>query len=80
MSTAAPPLSPAAKRRLVAGLLPAIFLGAIDGQIVPVALLTIGRALGEAWLIAWVMAALSPEMSQTKEWSILRLSIGKSLR
>ena len=56
MSTAAPPLSPAAKRRLVAGLLPAIFLGAIDGQIVPVALLTIGRALGEAWLIAWVMA------------------------
>lgn len=51
----APP--PAAIRRLVAGLLPSIFLGAIDGQIVPVALLTIGRALGDVSLIAWVMAA-----------------------
>jgi MFS family permease len=48
--------SPRAIRRLVAGLLPAIFLGAIDGQIVPVALLTIGRALGDVSLIAWVMA------------------------
>lgn len=51
---AAPP--PAAVRRLVAGLLPSIFLGAIDGQIVPVALLTIGHALGDVSLIAWVMA------------------------
>ncbi len=51
-----PALPPAAVRRLVAGLLPSIFLGAIDGQIVPVALLTIGRSLGEVSLIAWVMA------------------------
>lgn len=55
-SPAADAPSPAAVRRLVVGLLPAIFLGAIDGQIVPVALLTIGRALGDATLIAWVMA------------------------
>jgi MFS family permease len=48
--------SPARIRRLVVGLLPAIFLGAIDGSIVPVALLTIGQALGDLSLIAWVMA------------------------
>ena len=56
MHAAPPALPPAAVRRVVAGLLPAIFLGAIDGQIVPVALLTIGRALGDVSLIAWVMA------------------------
>jgi MFS family permease len=48
--------SPARIRRTVLGLLPAIFLGAIDGSIVPVALLTLGRELGEVSLIAWVMA------------------------
>jgi MFS family permease len=52
---AASPLPPAQVRRLVLGLLPAIFLGAIDGSIVPVALLTIGRALEDVSLIAWVM-------------------------
>jgi MFS family permease len=55
-SAPGPAPSPKTIRRLVAGLLPAIFLGAIDGQIVPVALLTIGRALGDVSLIAWVMA------------------------
>ncbi len=49
-------LAPAQVRRVVAGLLPAIFLGAIDQSIVPVALLTIGRELGDLSLIAWVMA------------------------
>jgi MFS family permease len=49
--------SPATIRRLVLGLLPAIFVGAIDTSIVPVALLTIGRDLGDAALIPWVMAA-----------------------
>lgn len=49
--------SPAAIRRLVLGLLPAIFVGAIDTSIVPVALLTIGRDLGDAALIPWVMGA-----------------------
>jgi MFS family permease len=49
-------LAPAQVRRIVAGLLPAIFLGAIDQSIVPVALLTIGRELGDLSLIAWVMA------------------------
>jgi len=48
--------SPAHIRRVVLGLLPAIFLGAVDGSIVPVALLTIGRSLGDVSLIAWVMA------------------------
>jgi MFS family permease len=48
--------SPASIRRTVLGLLPAIFLGAIDGSIVPVALLTLGRELGDVSLIAWVMA------------------------
>lgn len=43
-------------RRVVLGLLPVIFLGAIDGSIVPVALLTLGNALGDVSLIAWVMA------------------------
>jgi MFS family permease len=45
-----------AVRRIVLGLLPAIFLGAIDQSIVPIALLTIGRELGDVSLIAWVMA------------------------
>jgi MFS family permease len=49
-------LPAATVRRIVVGLLPAIFLGAIDGTIVPVALLTIGRDLGDVTLIAWVMA------------------------
>lgn len=35
--------------------MPVIFLGAIDGSILPVALLTIARSLGDAALIAWVM-------------------------
>ena len=48
-------LSTAQIRRVVLALLPTIFLGAIDGSIVPVALLTIGRALGDVSLIAWVM-------------------------
>jgi MFS family permease len=48
--------SPARVRRIVLGLLPSIFLGAIDGSIVPVALLTLGRDLGDVSLIAWVMA------------------------
>lgn len=56
MSAAACAPSPKAVKRLVCALLPAIFLGAIDGQIVPVALLTIGRALDDVSLIAWVMA------------------------
>ena len=56
MRAAPPAPPPAATRRLAAGVLPAIFLGAIDGQIVPVALLTIGDALGDVSLIAWVMA------------------------
>lgn len=42
--------------RIVSGLMPAVFLSAIDGSIVPVALLTIGAALGDLSLIAWVMA------------------------
>ena len=49
-------LSPERIRRVVLGLLPTIFLGAVDGSIVPVALLTIGRSLGDVSLIAWVMA------------------------
>jgi MFS family permease len=52
----ASPLPVAQIRRLVLGLLPANFLGAIDGSILPVALLTIGRSLGDVSLIAWVMA------------------------
>jgi MFS family permease len=51
-----PGLPPAQVRRIVLGLLPSIFLGAIDGSILPIALLTIGRALGDVSLIAWVMA------------------------
>ena len=51
-----PAPAPAAVRRVVLGLMPALFLGAIDGSIVPVALLTIGRALGDVSLIPWVMA------------------------
>ena len=51
----AAPIDHAAARRVVAGLMPAIFLGAIDGSILPAALLTIGRSLGDASLIAWVM-------------------------
>jgi MFS family permease len=50
-----PDRSPAQVRRLILSLLPTTFLGAIDGSIVPVALLTIGRALGDVSLIAWVM-------------------------
>jgi MFS family permease len=42
--------------RIVSGLMPAVFLAAIDGSMVPVALLTIGAALGDPSLIAWVMA------------------------
>jgi len=49
-------LPAAAVRRIVLGLLPAIFLGAIDQSIVPIALLTIGRDLGDVSLIAWVMS------------------------
>lgn len=52
----APGLPPEQVRRVVLGLLPTIFLGAIDGSIVPIALLTIGRALDDVSLIAWVMA------------------------
>jgi MFS family permease len=54
----APPgaLPAAAVRRIVLGLLPAIFLGAIDQSVVPIALLTIGRELGDVSLIAWVMS------------------------
>jgi len=52
----APGLPPEQVRRIVLGLLPTIFLGAIDGSIVPIALLTIGRALDDVSLIAWVMA------------------------
>ena len=57
MSPTPPPgLPPEQVRRIVLGLLPTIFLGAIDGSIVPIALLTIGQALGDVSLIAWVMA------------------------
>jgi len=56
IAPAAGRLPPEQIRRVVAGLLPAIFLGAIDGSIVPVALLTIGSALDDLSLIAWVMA------------------------
>jgi MFS family permease len=57
LSASPPPsLPPAQVRRIVLGLLPSIFLGAIDGSILPIALLTIGRALGDVSLIAWVMA------------------------
>ncbi len=52
----APGPPPEQVRRIVLGLLPTIFLGAIDGSIVPIALLTIGRALEDVSLIAWVMA------------------------
>jgi MFS family permease len=51
----APQTGAAPAHRVVAGLMPAIFLGAIDGSMLPAALLTIGRALGDASLIAWVM-------------------------
>jgi len=49
------PLPAARVRRIVVGLLPAIFLGAIDQSIVPIALLTLGSDLGDVSLIAWVM-------------------------
>jgi MFS family permease len=53
---ASAPTAPEQVRRLVVGLLPTIFVGAIDGSILPVALLHIGQALGDVSLIAWVMA------------------------
>ncbi|HYF61013.1 MAG TPA: MFS transporter [Burkholderiaceae bacterium] len=56
MSDAPAPLAAAQVRRRVLALMPAIFLGAIDQSIVSVALLTIGHALGDLTLIAWVMS------------------------
>jgi MFS family permease len=50
------PEDAAGVRQRVLGLLPAIFLGAIDTSIVPVALLTIGDDLGDLALLPWVVA------------------------
>jgi EmrB/QacA subfamily drug resistance transporter len=49
-------MPPAQARRVVLGLLLAIFLGAIDQTIVSVALLSIGRELHNFALIPWVVA------------------------
>ncbi len=52
----APPLPHARVLRIVLGLLPAMFLAAIDQTLVSVALLTIGRDLKDFALIPWVIA------------------------
>lgn len=52
----AAPLSAALKRKVVSGLQVGIFVAAIDSTLVSVALLSIARELGDAGLIAWVIA------------------------
>ncbi|HMN81547.1 MAG TPA: MFS transporter [Burkholderiaceae bacterium] len=49
-------LPPAEIRRVIIGLLLAMFLGAIDGTIVAVSLLTIAGELGTAALMSWVVS------------------------
>ena len=50
------PLPAAEQRRVVSGLQVAIFVAAIDSTLISVALLSIARDLGDAGLIAWIVA------------------------
>jgi MFS family permease len=50
-------LQPAAIRSIVLGILLAMFLGALDQTIVSPVLPTVGRSLGDAETLPWVMTA-----------------------
>jgi EmrB/QacA subfamily drug resistance transporter len=52
-----PEYAPAQVRRIVLGLLPAIFIGAVDQTMVSVALYSIGRDLQNVGLMSWVVSA-----------------------
>ena len=56
--TDAPPLNltPPEIRKVIFGLLLAMFLGAIDGTLVSISLLTIARDVGTPSLMAWVVS------------------------
>ncbi|MFA5123250.1 MDR family MFS transporter [Zavarzinia sp.] len=51
------PLNPAEVRRIIIGIMLAMFLGALDQTIVATALATIGRDLGDVADLSWVITA-----------------------
>jgi MFS family permease len=51
------PLDPVAVRKIVLGILLAMFLGALDQTIVATALATIGRDLADVDNLSWVVTA-----------------------
>jgi EmrB/QacA subfamily drug resistance transporter len=57
MSSTAAPLAPAEIRRIIFGLMMAMLLAALDQTIVATALPTIGRDLGDAVHLPWVVTA-----------------------
>jgi EmrB/QacA subfamily drug resistance transporter len=56
-SASAAPVDHAAARSIIVGIMLAMFLSALDQTIVAPALPTIGRSLGDAQALAWVMTA-----------------------
>lgn len=90
MAASPGPLDDATISRIIAGLAPAMFLAALDQTLVAVALLSIGRELGDLDLMPWVIAAYlvaatisAPIFGKLSDlhgrWPVLAAALGASV-